>query len=170
MPSGLVMTRFVPVAATATKRPLPYVTESHWVACAAVRAVQVMPSGLVMTGFVPIPSPTATKRPLPYATEYQELAAAAVRGVQVMPSGLVMTRFVPLSDTATKRPLPYVTEFQEFASAAVRAVQVAPWGQGGGTDVANRKLVNCNSNSIRAILLAVCFSVNFNMVEKNLDY
>ncbi|PSJ77256.1 hypothetical protein C7N43_09420 [Sphingobacteriales bacterium UPWRP_1] len=50
---GLVMTRFVPFDDTATKRPLPYVTEFQEFAAAAVRAVQVMPSGLVMTWFVP---------------------------------------------------------------------------------------------------------------------
>ena len=66
IPSGLVITRFpVPEKATATKSPLPYVTEFQLLSAADVRLVQVTPSGLVITRFpVPVPA-TATKSPLP---------------------------------------------------------------------------------------------------------
>ncbi len=40
-----VITRLVPLPATATSRPLPQVTEYRPLACAAVHAVHVMPSG-----------------------------------------------------------------------------------------------------------------------------
>ena len=64
--SPLVMTRFpVPELLTATKSPLPYVTDRQSLFAAEARLVQVMPSGLVMTRF-PVPSLlTATKSPLP---------------------------------------------------------------------------------------------------------
>ena len=62
IPSEEVMTRFVPPYDTATKRPLPKVTDFLF-AAEAVRAVQVMPSGEVMTLFDPPPSDTATKSP-----------------------------------------------------------------------------------------------------------
>ena len=66
IPSGLVITRFPAMEpATATKSPLPYVTEFQPVFAADVRLVQVTPSGLVITRFPsPVPA-TATKSPLP---------------------------------------------------------------------------------------------------------
>ena len=78
--SAPVITRFpLPVLATATKSPLPYVTPLHWLSAADVPIVQVIPSGLVMTWFpVPAVPDKATKSPLPYVTEYQLLSAAEV--------------------------------------------------------------------------------------------
>ena len=66
IPSVLVMTRLpVPVVATATKRPSPFVTDCQSLLAAEVPLVQVMPLGLVMTR-LPVPeAATATKRPLP---------------------------------------------------------------------------------------------------------
>ena len=87
-----VITRLpVPSLLTATNKPLPYVTEYHWLPAAELRLVQVIPSGLVITRlFVPVIL-TATNRPLPYVTEYHWLPAAELRLVQVIPSGLVIT-------------------------------------------------------------------------------
>jgi hypothetical protein len=73
----------VPLAATATKRPFPYVTEVQKFASAAERAVHVVPSGLVITRLVPLAA-TATKRPFPYVTENQPFASAAERAVQLL--------------------------------------------------------------------------------------
>ena len=70
MPSGLVMTRLDPELLTATKSPLPYVTDRHKISPGMeVWLVQVMPSGLVMTSFPLLSLPTATKSPFPYVTE-----------------------------------------------------------------------------------------------------
>jgi hypothetical protein len=55
----------VPVEATATNRPLPYVIEFQLFAAAPVLKVHVIPSGEVMTLFVVEVADTATKRPLP---------------------------------------------------------------------------------------------------------
>jgi len=142
MPLWLVMTRSVPVLATATKTPLPYVTARHSMMAAGVRVVQVMPSGperrdrdedAVAVSHTPPAvvggarasrpgdtpkAATATKRPLPYVTARHSLLAAAVRIVQVIP-----TRFVPVLATATKVPLPYVTPRHSMLAAAVRDVQ-----------------------------------------------
>ena len=79
IPSVLVITRFVPSAATATNIPLPNVTDCHKLASAAVRAVQVIPSGLVITRFVPLEA-TATYTPLPNVTERHALPSAPVSG------------------------------------------------------------------------------------------
>ena len=75
---------------TATKRPLPKVTENHAPVVVTTRRVHVMPSGDVMACVGP--GPTATKRPLPKVTEYNvpPVAAAQVRAVQTAPSGDVM--------------------------------------------------------------------------------
>jgi hypothetical protein len=89
-----------PLDATATKRPLPYVTARQLLSAALVWLVQVMPSGLVMTRLPDPEDATATKRPLPYVTARQLLSAALVWLVQVMPSGLVMTR-LPDPEVAT---------------------------------------------------------------------
>jgi len=89
----IVMTRFVPVLATATNRLFPYVTAAHEFASGALRAVQVVPSGLVMTRFVPEMA-TATNRLFPYVTAHH-MSSDTLRAVQVVPSGLVMTRLVP---------------------------------------------------------------------------
>ena len=76
----------MPVLLTATKSPLPYVTDRQLLSAAEVRLVQVMPSGLVMTR-LPEPSPaTATKIPLPYVTERHVLSAAEDWLAQVMPA------------------------------------------------------------------------------------
>ena len=118
----------MPLRATATNRPLPYVTSFHKLSAAEVRAVQVIPSGLVITR-LPVPLfATATNRPLPYVTLLQLLSAAEAREVQITPSWLVITRLpVPLFATATNRPLPYVTLRQDlFGEGAARAVQVTP--------------------------------------------
>ena len=51
MPSGLVITRLpAPVLETATKSPLPYVTEVQSLSAAEVRIVQVIPAGLTGVG------------------------------------------------------------------------------------------------------------------------
>jgi hypothetical protein len=44
-----VITRLVPLLLTATNKPAPYVTESHWLATAGVRIVQLSPFELVIT-------------------------------------------------------------------------------------------------------------------------
>ena len=82
----------VPVVATATKIPSPYVTPYQSLFASQVLMVQVVPSGLVMTRLLP-DAATATKIPLPYVTAYQSLSAAEVRMVQMVPSGLVMIRW-----------------------------------------------------------------------------
>jgi hypothetical protein len=64
MPSGDVITRFVPLLATATKRLLPNATEFQEFASAADLAVHETPSGDVITRFVPLLA-TATNRLLP---------------------------------------------------------------------------------------------------------
>jgi len=73
MPSGEVITRLVPVLATATNKPLPYVTDRQLLssaASAAVRTDHVMPSGEVITlSAAAWVEPTATKRPSPYVTD-----------------------------------------------------------------------------------------------------
>ena len=71
-PSGLVITLLLPTCATvldtATKRPLPYVTEVSPCSIAVVRRVQFTPSGLVITPplatLLTTREPTATKMPL----------------------------------------------------------------------------------------------------------
>ena len=73
IPSVLVITRFVPFSLTATKTPLPNVTEFHVLPSAALRRVQVIPSGLVITRFVPLEA-TATYTPLPNVTDFHPLS------------------------------------------------------------------------------------------------
>ena len=46
IPSGLVIIRLVPLALTATNKPLPYTTDLHWLSAADVRLVQVIPSAV----------------------------------------------------------------------------------------------------------------------------
>ena len=126
IPSALVITLLpVPEYATATKRPLPYVTDCHCAFTAGL-VVHVIPLVLVITRL-----PTATKIPLPYVTEFQlSSAAGVVWVVQVVPSGLVIIRSgpVPVFATATKIPLPYVTEYHVLFAAAVWIVHVIPSG------------------------------------------
>ena len=151
IPSVLVITRLpVPLVATATKRPLAYVTDRHAGSVPApgtgvVRLVHVTPSGLVMTRF-PVPIwATATNRPFPYVTEVHPGSNPApgigvVRLVQLMPSVLVIARLpVPELATATKRPfwtvafgfeesLAKVTPYQVLSAAELRLVHVTPSG------------------------------------------
>ena len=124
------MTWEVPLLLTATKKPLPKVTDVQAFATAAVRDVQVIPSGDVMTRYVPVLL-TATNKPLPKVTELQRFASGGVSEVQVMPSGEVMTVMVTLLPLkAIKRLLQKVTDFQGRASKeAVRLVQVMPSGE-----------------------------------------
>ena len=98
-----VITRLpLPFVATATKRPLTYVTEVHGLLAADVWIVHVIPSGLVITRLSEPLVATATKRPLPKVTEVQLLSLADAWLVHVIPSGLVMTRLpLPVLDTAT---------------------------------------------------------------------
>lgn len=106
------MTRLVPVLATATKVPFPYVTVCHEFASAAELKDQLIPFVLDITRFVPSEE-TATKVPFPKVTEFQPLFSGAVRVVQVTPSGLVIIRApVPTLATATNSPFPKVTLLQ----------------------------------------------------------
>jgi len=70
IPSGDVITRFVPSKATATNTPSPYVTERQSLASAAARAVQVSPGSSAAAGDTPTAShdPAATAAATPIAT------------------------------------------------------------------------------------------------------
>jgi hypothetical protein len=65
IPSGLVMTRFVPPLDTATNKPPPKVTPYQPLSAADTLDVHVIPSELVITR-LPVPVlDTATNNPLP---------------------------------------------------------------------------------------------------------
>ena len=68
--SALVITRLsMPLTATATNNPLPYVTPYQLLSAAEVRLVHVIPSGLVITRLPEPENATATNKPLPYVTD-----------------------------------------------------------------------------------------------------
>ncbi len=79
----------IAIFATATNKPLPYVTLCHAIVPPnpVSLGVHVMPSGDVRT-WVEVPA-TETNRPLPYARPF--LVPCAVWRVQFMPFGDVIT-------------------------------------------------------------------------------
>ena len=122
---------------TATKTPLPKVTEVQPADAGSVLEVQVIPSVEVIAvddGNATLPA-TTTKMPLPKAILFQKPEfVIAVLAVQVIPSGEVMAALVP-PETVTKIPFPKAIGPNCEFVGMVRAVQVIP-----SVDVAAERL------------------------------
>jgi hypothetical protein len=124
MPSGLVITPSPSLAAaTATKSPLPYVTETHWfVSAAEAREVHVLPLELVITAFARPLDETATKSPLPYVTEDHWLSEAEIPEVHVEASAIADAEFgnMKITVSSARRPILAVVTFIFIFEAILR--------------------------------------------------
>ena len=112
---------------TATKRPLPQVTEFQLELDDNVLAVQVNPPSAELAATVP-PLATATHNPIPYAMLFQLAVAIDPPLLQVTPPSTENTLNDALvSDTATQRPPAYATlDHADEALTAPPDVQVTP--------------------------------------------
>lgn len=111
MPSGEVMTLFVPGLDTAANRPSSgdQAMDRQLFASADALAVQVMPSGLVMTPFALLSADTAANRPSSgdQATETHPFASDADLAVQVVTASIATVEAPQVvSDTSHKRSSP----------------------------------------------------------------
>ena len=129
IPSGDVITLFVPELAMAAKTVPFQATPFQEFACAAFLAVQVIPSVEVITRLVPLDD-TATINPLAPTVIPFQFPTTPTLDVQVVPLGLVITVFVCVLSfaTATKRES---VEFHTIALprktfSLVLVVQVVP--------------------------------------------